>query len=66
MSRIYIVTPTKKLPETSKPRMIRAANSAQAVKFATSEFYTCDVATAETAAELAGTGVKIEDAGAGE
>lgn len=60
--RIYIVSPTSKLPDTSKPRMIRASSAAQAVKFATSEFYTCDVATAETAAELASKGAKIEDA----
>ena len=60
--RLYLVTPTKKLPHETKPRLIRASTPAQAVRFATSEFYTVMVATADQAVECGLQGIKAEDA----
>ena len=61
MSRLYLVTPTKKLPADAKPRLIRASTPAQAVRFATSEFYTVMVATADQAVECGLAGIKAEE-----
>ena len=60
--RLYLVTPTKKLSPDTKPRLIRAATPAQAVRYATSEFYTVMVATADQAVECGLQGIKAEDA----
>ena len=60
--RLYLVTPTDKLPHQTKPRLIRASTPAQAVRFATSEFYTVMVATADQAVECGLAGIKAEDA----
>lgn len=60
--RIYTVTPTENLPADSKPRMIRAKTAEQAVRFATSEFYSVEVCTPDKAAELGAQGVVIENA----
>ena len=60
--RLYLVTPTEKLPTDSKPRLIRASTPAQAVRFATAEFYTVMVATADQAVECGLQGIKAEDA----
>lgn len=61
MARIYIVTPTKKLPD-HKQRLVRAETQTQALKFATADFYEVAVATPDQLVELASSGTKVEDA----
>ena len=62
-TRLYVVTPNlDKLPETAKPRVIKAGSAAAAIKFATKDFYTVNVADASEAIALGNDGVKVETA----
>lgn len=60
--RIYSVTPTNKLPESMKPRLIRALTANQALRFATEQFYSVELATQDQLVDLATNGVKVETA----
>jgi hypothetical protein len=43
-----------------KPRLIRAQNANQALRFATAEFYECALATQDQLVDLATNGIKVE------
>ena len=58
--KIYSCRPTNKLPESMKPRLIRAQNANQALRFATAEFYECALATQDQLVDLATNGIKVE------
>jgi len=57
-TRIYVVTDT----ETTKQRLIRAANQAQALRAATTTRFTVDVASQDALVGLLSSGVSVEEA----
>ena len=61
--RLYTITPTGVAPKGLGPRIIRAKSPAGAVRFATKDFYSVEVTDAETAINLASSGVSVEEAG---
>ncbi len=61
--RIYCVRPGGSgLLDNPQPRLIRAANSAAALKFALKDVYVCEMAEPDELVELCSTGTKVEDA----
>ena len=60
-TRIYVVTDT----ETNKHRLIRAANQAQAIKYAAQTRFDIEVAGQDDLVSLLTNGIPIELAGAG-
>lgn len=60
VKRIYLVKPTDS--ELGKPRLIRAATQAQALRHATNTTLACSVASTDEVAQLVGDGVKVESA----
>jgi hypothetical protein len=60
-TRIYVVTDT----ETNRHRLIRAANQAQAIKYAAQTRFDIEVAGQDDLVSLLTNGIPIELAGAG-
>ena len=60
-TRIYVVTDT----ETNRHRLIRAANQAQAIKYAAQTRFDLEVAGQDDLVSLLTNGIPIELAGAG-
>lgn len=57
--RIYVVRNTTDM----KSRLIRAANSSQAVNYVTRDEYKCHVASQDDIVRLVAEGTKVEDVG---
>lgn len=59
-TRIYLVTDT----ESGKQRLIRATNKPQAVRHASRNKFSCEVAGRDDLVSLVATGCPVEEAGA--
>lgn len=59
--KIYSVR-SSVLPKELSTRLIRANNQAQALSFATRDFYTVELATQDQLVDLATNGVRVETA----